>query len=535
MQDSFDYIIVGGGSAGCCLAARLSEDADVTVLLVEAGPWKKGLLIDAPAMLSRTIPSRKFSWAYWTSPQKFLNGRKLYWPRGKVMGGSSAINAMLYVRGHPQDYDQWSQLGARGWSYDNVLPYFIKSEGSERDASTYHGTTGPLKVSRSTSVNPLNKAFIEAGEQMGYPFTDDFNGEGQEGFGLYDQTIKGGRRMSTAVTYLSSAIDRENLSVMTDALVSKVLLEGDQATGIELVCKGITKTIKTTREVILSGGSINSPQILQLSGIGDPEDMKAADINCLHPLKGVGKNLQDHIDVTVAYECTQPITFYKWLKPHHAIGQLIKWWLKMPSVLGDTITPGGAFLKTDPALERSDLQLHMILGIADKPHGFAEPHQHGYGCHVCQLRPESRGFIRATSNNPSDLPMIEPNYLSAAEDRVTIRNGTRLVVKLMEQDALAPYRGKRVWPDESVDIADDDALDAAIRAVAETIYHPVGTCAMGPVSDPMSVVDDRLNVIGLKGLRVVDASIMPRLIGGNTNAPTIMIAEKAADMIKQDR
>ena len=535
MHDSFDYIIVGGGSAGCCLAARLSEDGDVTVLLVEAGPWKKGLLIDAPGMLIKTIPNPKYSWAYWTSPQKFLDGRKLYWPRGKVMGGSSAINAMLYVRGNAQDYNQWSQLGAAGWSYDDVLSYFIKAEGSEREGDIYHGTAGPLKVSRSTSVNPLNKAFLDAGSQANYAFTDDFNGTAQEGFGYYDQTIKGGRRMSTAVTYLSAAIERENLSVMTDALVSKVILEDDHASGIELVSSGKTKTITSTREVILSGGAINSPQILQLSGIGDPDELKAAGIDCLHPLKGVGKNLQDHIDVTVAYECTQPITFYKWLKPHLAIGQLIKWWFKKPSVLGDTITPTGAFIKSDPALERPDLQLHMILGIADKPHGFAEPNKHGYGAHVCQLRPESRGFIRAVSNDPSELPMIEPNYLSASEDRATLRKGTRLTINIMEQEAFTPYRGKRVWPDESVNIDDDDALDAAIRAVAETIYHPVGTCAMGPASDPMSVVDDRLKVIGLKGLRVVDASIMPRLVGGNTNAPTIMIAEKAADMITQDR
>lgn len=531
-EKTFDYIIVGGGSAGCCLAARLSEDQEVSVLLLEAGNPGKSIFIDVPGFLSQLIPKKKYNWAYWTTKQKHLDNRTLYWPRGKTLGGSSAINAMLYIRGHAKDYDQWVQLGAKGWGYQDILPYFIKSENSERGGDDFHGENGPLGVSTFTSQNELNHAFVEAAMQTGYAFQEDFNAAEQEGVGYYDQTIVDGRRMSAAKAYLMPILDRKNLTIRTNAQVARVMLKSKKAIGVTLVDG---EDIYAEQEVILSGGAINSPQILELSGIGDKEKLEAAGVCCLHHLPSVGENLQDHLDVYVTYKSKLPITLAKWLKPHHALPELIKWFAKRPSVLGDTIAPSGGFIKTNPALERPDVQLHLVLGIAGKPHGFSNPNEHGYGLHTCQLRPESRGSVHICSKDPLEKPDIDPAYLSAHEDRVALREACRLAINIMEQPAFTPYKKARVWPPESTNLNDDKALDAEIRKVAETIYHPVGTCKMGDVADPSSVVDPRLNVIGLENLRVVDASIMPRLIGGNTNAPSIMIAEKAADMIKKDR
>lgn len=532
MQDSFDYIIVGGGSAGCCLAARLSEDTDVSVLLIEAGKPGNSLLINVPGLLSQTVPGKMYNWHYWTEPQKHLSGRKLFWPRGKALGGSSAINGMLYIRGHAKDYDQWSQLGATGWGYGDVLPYFIKSEGSEREADDFHGTDGPLHVCRATSDNKLNFAFIDAAQEAGYPFNDDFNGTSQDGFGYYDQTIKDGRRMSAAKAYITPALKRENLTVMTETQVATVELDNKTATGVKLVDGTL---FNANLEVILSGGAINSPQILQLSGIGDKADLDKIGIETKHSLAAVGKNLQDHLDVQINYTCTEPITFYRWVKPHAALMELAKWFMKKPGVFSDSIAPSCGFVKSDPSLERPDIQYHLILGMAEEGHGLALPTEHGFGIHACQLRPESRGTITLKSANPLDDPIIEPNYLSAPEDIAVLRKAARIAMDIAEQKGLKSFIGKRVVPDETIDLSDDSALDAELIKHAETIYHPVGTCAMGNADNPMSVVDPQLKVIGISGLRVVDASVMPRLIGGNTNAPTIMIAEKAADMIKQDR
>ncbi|NVJ97857.1 MAG: choline dehydrogenase [Alphaproteobacteria bacterium] len=528
----FDYIVVGAGSAGCAMAARLSENSNISVLLVEAGSKDKSMTIHMPGMIAKVVAPNKHNWNYWTEAQPHLNGRRLYWPRGKVLGGSSSINGLLYVRGHARDYDEWAQLGCKGWSFDDVLPYFKKSEGSDRPADDFHSDDGPLKTTQHTSDSPLNVAFLNAASEMGLPFTDDFNGPAQEGVGWYDQTIRGGRRQSAAQAYLREAEKRENLTILTDAQVRCVTLKGKKATGIEVTRKDRRETWHAGREVILCGGAINSPQLLQLSGIGDPADIQAVGLPVFHDLKGVGKNMQDHLDLTVYAHLKEPISYLRYKAPHRGITEMVKWMLGRPGVLSDCVTPVGAFLKTDKALERPDIQFHIMLAMADEPHGFADPHEHGYGIHICQLRPHSRGTISLTSSDPLAPAKIDPNYLSESEDLRVMREGIKVVRRLMHQHALWDLTEKEKAPFDGVDIDDDDATEEIIRQKAETIYHPVGTCAMGPADNALSVVDPELKVIGLEGLRVVDASVMPRLIGGNTNAPTIMIAEKCADMIK---
>ncbi len=529
----FDFIVVGGGSAGCALAARLSENSGFRVALVEAGRKSGGLNVDVPGLLSKVVPPNPMNWNYWTEPQKQLNGRKLYWPRGKVMGGSSAINGMIYIRGHARDYDEWAQMGCSGWSYDDVLPYFKKSEGTDRPDNAYHKGDGPLKVSQRTSVNPLNEAFLEAGNEAGLPYTEDFNGETQEGLGWFDQTIRGGRRQSTAKTYLAEAEHRPNLKIIADTQVQRVILEGKQVTGVEVNRKGKISILHAAREVILSGGAINSPQLLQLSGIGHPDDIQAVGLPVLHELPGVGRNMQDHLDILVAAYLKQPVSLVRYQAPHRGVMELVKWFLKKPGVLSDIVLPVGAFLKTDPALERPDIQLHILLGMADEPHGFAKAHEHGFGIHICQLRPRSTGTISLASADPLAAAKIDPNYLADPEDTRVLREGIKIARRMMRQPAFADFIDREREPFAGTDLDDDDAVNAIISAKGETIYHPVGTCSMGPSNNASSVVDPELKVVGMTGLRVADASVMPRLIGGNTNAPTIMIAEKCADLIKK--
>ena len=529
---TFDFIIVGAGSAGCTLAARLSENSNFNVLLIEAGKKDGSIKIDMPAMISKVVPPNEYNWNYWTEAQPNLKGRKLFWPRGKVLGGSSAINGMLYVRGHARDYDEWAQLGCKGWSFDDVLPYFRKSEGSDRPADEFHANDGPLLTTQHTSEHPLNKAFLNAASEMNLPYTDDFNGPTQEGVGWYDQTIRNGRRQSTAKTYLQMAKGRPNLTILTEAQVRRVVLKGHKATGVTLTRKGKTETWNASKEVILAGGAINSPQLLQLSGIGDPKDIMSVGLPVLHELNGVGKNMQDHLDLTVYAHLKDPISFLRYKAPHRAIVELGKWFLNRPSVMADCVTPVGAFLKTDPALERPDIQFHIILAMAPEPHGFADPTDHGFGIHMCQLRPQSRGTISLSSDDPLAPAKIDPGYLSVPEDLRVMKEGVKMVRTLMSQPALKNFIEKEAAPWADIDVDDDSAIEEAVQNQAETIYHPVGTCAMGPESQATSVVNPDLQVIGTSGLRVADASVMPRLIGGNTNAPTIMIAEKCADLIK---
>lgn len=529
---TFDFIIVGAGSAGCALASRLTENSNFNVLLIEAGKKDGSIKIDMPALISKLVPPNEFNWNYWTEEQKQLNGRKLFWPRGKVLGGSSAINGMLYVRGHARDYDEWAQIGCTGWSFDDVLPYFKKSEGSDRDADDFHANDGPLLTTQHTSEHPLNKAFLNAASEMGLPYTDDFNGANQEGVGWYDQTIRRGRRQTTARTYLRMAEGRPNLTVLTNAQVRRVVMKGHRATGVTLTRNGKQETWNASKEVILSGGAINSPQLLQLSGIGDPEDIMAVGLPVLHELKGVGKNMQDHLDITVYGHLREPISVSRYKAPHRAIAELSKWFFKKPGFMSDCVTPVGAFLKTDPALERPDIQFHIILAMAPKPHGFEDPVDHGFGIHMCQLRPHSRGTISLASDDPLAPAKIDPNYLAEPEDLRVMREGVKMVRKMMNQPALASHIEAMAEPWKGMDPEDNGAMDEAIRSMSETIYHPVGTCAMGPKDNANNVVDPELKVIGIEGLRVADASVMPRLIGGNTNAPTIMIAEKCADLVK---
>jgi len=530
----FDYIIVGAGSAGCALAARLTENSNVSVLLLEAGGKDNSIKITVPAMISEVVKPNKMNWNYWTEPQKQLNDRKLFWPRGKVLGGSSAINGMIYIRGHQRDYDEWAQLGCKGWTFDECLPYFKKAEGSTRHDDELHSSKGPLLVEEHTSHHPLNDAFLEAAAGLGLPYTDDFNGPQQEGVGWYDQTIKQGRRQSTARTYLNMAKDRENLTILTDAQATRVLLSGKKATGIEVKRGGKLETWHAGREVILSGGAINSPQLLQLSGIGDPNDIQAVGLPVMHELIGVGKNMQDHLDLLLSAHLKDPISFLRYKRPDRGIMELIKWALKKPGVMSDCVTPVGAFLKTDKALERPDIQFHIMLAMADMSHGLADPHEHGFGVHVCQLRPHSRGTISLASCDPTTPAKINPRYLDFDEDLRIMREGCKIIRRMYRQPALAKFITKEKDPWHGIDVEDDAGTDAVIRDKAETIYHPVGTCSMGQIDNKNNVVGPDLKVIGLEGLRVVDASVMPRLIGGNTNAPTIMIAEKCADLIKSE-
>ncbi len=530
---TYDYIIVGGGSAGCVLANRLSQDKDLSVLLIEAGKYPNKLSFDIPGLLGTEITSRDHNWFYYTEPQKQLKGQELFWPRGKALGGSSTINGMIYIRGHKADYDEWAALGCDGWSYEDVLPYFIKSEDSTRGESDYHGTGGPLYVGRNTSKNPINNCFLAAGEEAGYPLIDDFNGPTQEGFAPYDQTVKRGKRWSTAKAFLDSVIKKPNLLILTDAHVEKVLLDGKRASGVQVWRDGQSEKHLCSGEIIMCGGAINTPQILQLSGIGDPDDITPHNIEMKHTLKGVGKNLQDHLDVTVGALCKQPISLKKYMGLRAPL-ELLKWLIVRRGVLADIIAPMGAFIRTDSKLDRPDVQLHLIPALAEVPHGFQDPQRHGFSIHVCNLRPKSRGTIKLKSADPLAAPAIEPNYLSHSDDVRILRQGVRITYDLMREPSLQRMNAGYTKTWQNVDLMPDDELDTIIKGNAETIYHPVGTCAMGAVTDENAVVDPSLRVIGLKGLRVADASVMPRLIGGNTNAPTIMIAERCADFILND-
>jgi choline dehydrogenase-like flavoprotein len=472
------------------------------------------------------------NWAFETVPQTGLNGRKGYQPRGKTLGGSSAINAMLYVRGHAGDYDEWAELGCTGWNWDAVLPYFKRSENNERGGDDAHGGKGPLQVSNQKSPRPITRAFIEAGKALQIREVSDFNAGDNEGIGEFQVTQfhaadKNGERCSAAAAYLHPVMARKNLTVLTKAQATKVLFDGKRATGVAYQQAGSDKQVMARREVVLCGGAFNSPQLLQLSGVGRREDIVPHGIDMVHELPGVGQNLQDHLDFTLAYKSKDRDNFGISLPGSLSLlKHMINWRKTGKGMIATPFAEGAAFLKTASHLERADVQLHFVISIVDD-HARKLHLGHGFSCHVCVLRPKSRGSVGLTSPDPLAPPRIDPQFLSDPDDLATLISGVRKTRQIMQTAPLADYIHKELFIAEE---PDDAALEQHIRARSDTIYHPVGTCKMG--QDDMAVVDPELNVRGMEGLRVVDASVMPRLIGGNTNAPTIMIAEKAADMIR---
>lgn len=529
----FDYVIVGGGSAGSVLAARLSEDPDTTVCLIESGGPGKSFLIRTPAMVAAMVSGRPkiHNWAFRTVPQTHLNNRRCYQPRGRALGGSSAINAMLYVRGHPGDYDEWADLGAEGWDWASVRPWFLRAESHERGASPHHGAQGPLQVRDQPSAHEATRAFIRAAGLIQMPENDDFNGDHQDGAGLFHVTQfhsgpRRGQRCSAAAAYLHPVMARPNLTVLTGALAERITLDDGRATGVVLRQGRRQVAVTARREVILSAGAFGSPQLLMLSGIGPEDDLRAHGIPVAHALQGVGQNLQDHLDHTILH--TSPRPDVVGFNPGGLMRLMRAWAPFKTAGSGLLTTPGAegcAFFPSRPGLSRPDLQAHFVVAIVDDH--MRRPHlADGWSLHVCVLRPESRGTVGLYDTDPASPPRIDPNFLSAPRDLETLKSGVRQIEALVAAPPLAPWRGKRLYPHDG----SDAGIEADIRARADTIYHPVGTCRMG--SDRDSVVDPLCRVRGVRGLRVIDASVMPRLIGGNTNAPTIMIAEKMADAIR---
>jgi choline dehydrogenase len=530
--ERYDYIVIGAGSAGCVLANRLTADPKIKVLLLEAGGKDNSILVRMPAGAGALLSQKgTYNWGFWTEPEANLENRRLWWPRGKGLGGSSSINGMIYIRGHARDYDQWRQMGLAGWSYAEVLPYFKRAETYERGADAYHGGEGPLYVSDGRSQSRIYSGFIQAGVQAGHRETRDFNGFQQEGFGPYQLTIRDGRRCSAAAAYLHPVLGvRPNLTCATLARTTRILIEKGRAVGVDYVQGkgGEKKTAHADREVLVSGGAAQSPQILQLSGIGEPDALKRAGVAVTHALPGVGKNLQDHLDVVLAWETPTVETAYAYNKGLSRLMTGLNYMLRGQGPGRQNFLEAGAFLKSRADLDRPDLQLHCVQAIM-LDHGKVPVDRDGFTVHVCQLRPESRGEIGLRSADPLDDPAIRANYLATDEDRRALREGVRMTQGLVDMPGLKAIAGRQVSPD--VALASDAEIDAWIRRTAETIYHPVGACRMGATGDPMAVVDDELRVMGIEGLRVVDASVMPTLVGGNTNAPTIMVAEKAADLI----
>ena len=526
----FDYIIVGAGSAGCVLANRLTADGKYSVLLLEAGPEDSHLWIHIPLGYGRLFKEKAVNWMYQTEPEPGLNGRNVFQPRGKVLGGSSSINGLLYVRGQHEDYDRWRQHGNLGWGFDDVLPYFKKAEDQTRGSNDFHAVGGPLPVSDWRHADPLSEAFVDAAAEVGVPRNPDFNGATQEGAGFFQTTTKGGRRASTAVAYLRPAKARPNLHVETSALAERILFEGRRAVGVAYRSAGIPRTARARKEILISGGAFNSPQLLQLSGIGPADLLRQHGIEVVLDAPGVGADLQDHMQVRVVMRCSQAVTLNDIVNnPVRKVLTGLRYAAFRTGPLTIAAGTSGAFFKTNPRLATPDIQIHFLPFSTDKMGEKLHPFS-GFTASVCQLRPESRGSLRIKSANPAVPPEIRINYLASEVDRATNVEGLKILRKILRAPALTPYVIEEIDPGDK--ITSDEALLAYCRARGTTIYHPTSTCRMG--SDPLAVVDQRLRVRGVDGLRVIDASVMPDLVSGNTNAPVIMIAEKASDLILQD-
>ncbi|MFJ2685192.1 choline dehydrogenase [Pseudomonas sp. NPDC087342] len=525
----FDYLIVGAGSAGCVLANRLSEDPNMRILVLEAGPADKSWTIDMPSAVGIVVGGTRYNWSYNSEPEPYLDGRRIGTPRGRTLGGSSSINGMVYIRGHARDYDGWAEQGCDGWSYQEVLPYFKRAQTHADGADDYRGASGHLHVTPGNTQTPLCAAFLAAGAEAGYGLSDDLNGYRQEAFGPVDRTTRNGRRWSTSRGYLSEALARGNVQVSTDALALRILFDGQRAIGIEYEQNGEIHQALARREVLLTAGAINSPQLLLLSGIGPAAELRELGIRVVHDLPGVGKRLNDHPDTVVQYLCKKPVSLYPWTTAPGKWWIGARWFATHDGLAASNHFEAGAFIRSRAGVEHPDLQL-TFMPLAVQPGSVDLVPGHAFQIHIDLMRPTSLGSVTLNSADPRQPPRILFNYLKTEQDRADMRAGARLVREIIEQPAMAAFKGEELVPGPHAQ--SDEALDAWARQVTETGYHASGTCKMGPVGDPQAVVDPQLRVHGLEGLRVVDASIMPVIVSGNTNAPTVMIAEKASDLIR---